>query len=250
VSGVDALLLVIAGVGAGLIGSVAGLASLVSYPALLAAGLPPISANVTNTVALVFGGVGSTLTSRPELRHQRDRVHRLGVAGLAGGLVGAAFLMLTPGREFERIVPWLVGFASIAVLLPARRPASPVSREQAESSGLAFGAFAISVYGGYFGAAAGVLLLAVLLLATGDTLPRSNALKNLVLSGANVVAAVLFAIFADVRWLAVVPLSLGFFIGGVLGPAFVRRVPSRGLRIGIAAAGVLVAVWLAMQVYG
>ena len=92
--GVEAVLLIVAGVAAGLIGSVAGLASLISYPALLAAGLPPISANVTNTVALVFSGVGSTLASRPELRQQRSRVHRLAVAGVAGRLVGAAFCRL------------------------------------------------------------------------------------------------------------------------------------------------------------
>ena len=85
------------------------------------------------------------------------------------------------------------------------------------------GAFVIAVYGGYFGAAAGVVLLALLLLATGDTLPRSNALKNVVLCAANVVAATLFAVLSDVRWLAVLPLSVGFFVGGTLGPAFVRR---------------------------
>jgi uncharacterized membrane protein YfcA len=249
VSGVAAVLLLIAGVAAGLIGSVAGLASLISYPALLAAGLPPISANVTNTVALVFSGVGSTLSSRPELHYQRDRVHRLVLAGVAGGLVGAAFLLLTPGRQFELVVPWLIGFASVAILLPRRR-ASRLPQQNADSGGLALGAFAIAVYGGYFGAAAGVVLLALLLLATGDALPRSNALKNVVLCGANVVAATLFAIVSDVRWLAVLPLSLGFFIGGALGPAFVRRAPSRGLRVAIAVAGLAVAVWLGLRAYG
>jgi uncharacterized membrane protein YfcA len=250
VPGVEAVLLIIAGVAAGLIGSVAGLASLISYPALFAAGLPPISANVTNTVALVFSGVGSTLASRPELRQQRSRVPRLAVAGVAGGLVGAAFLLLTPGRAFEHIVPWLIGLASVAILVPRRAFASRLLEQDADSSGLAFGAFVIAVYGGYFGAAAGVVLLALLLLATGDTLPRSNALKNVVLCAANVVAATLFAVFSDVRWLAVLPLSVGFFVGGTLGPAFVRRAPSRGLRVGIAVAGLAVAVRLGWQAYG
>jgi len=250
VPGVEAILLIVAGVAAGLIGSVAGLASLISYPALLAAGLPPISANVTNTVALVFSGVGSTLASRPELRQQRGRVHRLVVAGVAGGLVGAAFLLLTPGGAFEHIVPWLIGLASVAILLPRRAGVSQLLEPDADSGGLALGAFVIAVYGGYFGAAAGVVFLALLLLATGDTLPRSNALKNVVLCAANVVAATLFAILSDVRWLAVLPLSLGFFIGGTLGPAFVRRAPSRALRVGIALAGLAVAVRLGWQAYG
>jgi uncharacterized membrane protein YfcA len=168
VPGVEAILLIAAGVAAGLIGSVAGLASLISYPALLAAGLPPISANVTNTVALVFSGVGSTLASRPELRQQRGRVHRLVVAGVAGGLVGAAFLLLTPGGAFEHIVPWLIGLASVAILLPRRAGVSQLLEQDADSGGLALGAFVIAVYGGYFGAAAGVVLLALFcsLLAT------------------------------------------------------------------------------------
>lgn len=110
------LLLLIAGVGAGLTGSIAGLASLISYPALLGAGLAPVTANVTNTVALVFSGVGSVAGSRPELRGQADRVRRLGVVGVAGGLVGGALLLSTPDGAFEKVVPWLIGFGSLTIL--------------------------------------------------------------------------------------------------------------------------------------
>jgi uncharacterized membrane protein YfcA len=111
------LLLVLAGLGAGLVGSVAGLASLISYPALLATGIPPLSANVTNTVALVFNSVGSVSASRPELVGQRRRLVRLCAAGLAGGAVGAVLLLLTPSSAFEKLVPVLIASASAAILV-------------------------------------------------------------------------------------------------------------------------------------
>lgn len=122
------LLLVLGGLGAGVAGSVAGLASLISYPALLAAGLPPVTANVTNTVALVFGSIGSVSGSRPALRGQGPRVRRLAGAAALGGVAGGVLLLLTPAESFERIVPWLIGLASIAILVSPRpvalRPAA------------------------------------------------------------------------------------------------------------------------------
>jgi uncharacterized membrane protein YfcA len=156
-------LLVLAGVGGGLTGSVAGLASLVSYPALLAAGLSPVPANVTNTVALIFSTAGSVSASRPELSGQWYRLRRLAPAALLGGASGGAILLLTPPGAFERFVPILIGLASIAVLLP--RPTSHLAEDQSGNpSWLVPGTFAVGVYAGYFGAAAGVLLLAMLLL--------------------------------------------------------------------------------------
>jgi uncharacterized membrane protein YfcA len=120
VSAVDVLLLVCAGVGAGLSGSIAGLASLVSYPALLAVGLGPIAANVTNTTALVFSTLGATLGSRPELEGQAARLRPLAVAGALGGATGATLLLLTPSDTFERIAPWLIGVASLTILVRPR----------------------------------------------------------------------------------------------------------------------------------
>jgi uncharacterized membrane protein YfcA len=241
------VLLLLAGIGAGLAGSISGLASVISYPALLAVGLPPISANVTNSVALVFSGIGSTLGSRPELRGQLRRLRLLSGVAVVGGSCGAALLLLTPAAAFERVVPWLIGFASLCVLIP--RPAAHPELGARDRAPVIVGVLLISLYGGYFGAAAGVLLLALLLAATAETLPRSNAVKNAVLFCANGVAAVGFAIFGDVRWLAAVPLGIGFFAGGLLGPRVVRRLPSGPLRLGIAVAGVLIAIRLALQAY-
>ena len=181
--GWDPLWLVVAGMGGGLAGSVAGLASVVSYPALLAVGLPPVSANVSNTVALVFSTVGSVSGSRPELAGQRARAKRLAVAAVAGGAIGAALLLLTPPDQFARVVPWLIGGASLAVLVPRpRRVSAATATPRWELSATVF---AIAVYGGYFGAAAGVLLLAALMLMTGEVLARSNAMKNLTLVGSS-----------------------------------------------------------------
>lgn len=119
-SAVELALLALAGVGAGLAGSIAGLASLVSYPALLAVGLPPVTANVTNTVSLVASGVGSALGSRPELAGQAGRVGRLGLVAAAGGTLGGALLLLTPSEAFERIVPWLIAVAALVILAQPR----------------------------------------------------------------------------------------------------------------------------------
>ncbi len=239
-------LLILAGVGGGLAGSIAGLASLVTYPALLAAGLAPVAANVTNTVGLVFSSVGSISGSRPELADQRPRILRLAGWAVAGGIVGGVALLLTPGAGFEKIVPFLIALASVAILVV--RP-STVIVAQLDSNRLRIGTFLVGIYGGYFGAAAGVLLLALLLTCTGDTLPRSNAAKNVLLGMANAVAAISFAVFGPVHWLAVLPLSIGLFIGGRLGPIVVRHSPPTWVRSGIAVAGVGLAIDLGIRAY-
>ena len=247
------VLLVAAGIAGGLFGTIAGLASLATYPALLAVGLAPISANVTNTVALVFTGIGSVLSSRPELKGQGPRIRRLAPMAVFGGIAGAALLLSTPADGFEKIVPWLIGFASLTILIPRRpvpdghvAPAQSTRLRVAEAAGMAL----ICVYGGYFGAAAGVLMLAMLLHTTHDTLPRANALKNGLLGVANGIAALIFAFLAPVDWLAVLPLGLGCLVGAWLGPKVVRWAPVTILRWLIGLAGLALAIRLGMQAYG
>ena len=249
-------LLLAAGVGAGLVGSVAGLASLISYPALLLTGVPPVTANMTNTVSMSLLAVGSVSASRPELRGQRRRLLRHVPAGVLGGVAGAALLVLTPSEAFEKIVPALIGLASGAMLL-ARPPAELAvegAREQARHPHrdrwwLPLGTFAVAIYGGYFGAAAGVLMLAMYLLTTGEGMPRGNALRNVVLGAANGVAALGFVVFGSVAWAAALPLALGLFAGGLLGPGIVRRAPQTLLRRLVALAGLALAVHLAVQAW-
>jgi uncharacterized membrane protein YfcA len=254
VSPLEFAFLVLAGIGAGLTGSVAGLASLISYPALLAVGIPPVTANVTNTVALVLNSVGSVSASRPELTGQGRRLVPLAVAAVLGGTAGAVLLLLTPTGAFERIVPFLIAGASATILVqrPPRELAAEGHREHPvprDPRWLACGTFAIAVYGGYFGAAAGVLMLAMYLLGTGETLPRGNAMKNLILGVANSVAAVGFVVFASIAWSAALPLAIGLFVGGLIGPRVVRRVPQTALRRVIAVAGLGLAVRLGIPAF-
>jgi uncharacterized membrane protein YfcA len=249
------LVLVLAGTGilGGLVGSVASLASLVSYPALLALGLPPVSANVTNTVALVFSGVGSTAGSRPELTGQGRRVARLGLLTAAGGAAGAALLLATPGQWFAYVAPVLIAAGAVAILRPPAQLAAALPGDESVSHEGGWGSylilFGVAVYIGYFGAAGGILLLAVLIRMLAEPLAVSNAIKNAVAGLANAVASIGFAIFGPVRWEAVLPLAVGFLIGGWIGPALVRRLPAGPLRIVIACCGLALAVKLGISAY-
>jgi uncharacterized membrane protein YfcA len=243
------LLLLLAGVGAGLAGTVTGLASLVSYPALLAVGLPPLAANVTNTVALSCNALGAAAGSQPELRGQRATVVRLGAVCVVGGAVGAGLLLLTPGAAFQRIVPWLIALASVFILArPVLLRAGTGSLGDRHPAVLA-GMFGAAVYAGYFGAAAGVVMLALLSAVTPDSHARVNALKNVVLGLGNATAAIGFAVLGPVSWTAALPLAVGFFGGGLLGPRLVRRLPTTALRVVIAALGLALAVRLGVQAY-
>jgi uncharacterized membrane protein YfcA len=211
---------------------VAGLASLVSYPALLAVGLPALTANVTNTVALVL------------VHRQRGQLLPAG-AGRAGGAAAAAgrghgggrggrggVAAVDPERVFEFLVPVLIGGASLVLLLQPgiRRLTGGLVDER--SPALLAGVFAVGMYGGYFGAAAGVVLLALLTVSVAEPLARLVAARNVALGLANLVAAVSFAVFGPVRWAAAAPLAAGFLVGGGLGPGLVRRLPGDRLRVG------------------
>jgi uncharacterized membrane protein YfcA len=234
------------GVLAGIVSTVASLASVVSYPALLALGLRPVSANVTNTVALMFTAVGAAAGSRPELAGQGRRVLRLGLLTATGGGAGAALLLLTPARGFELVAPVLIALGSLTILrrpVPSR-PADPVPGWLPQ-----VGVFAVAVYVGYFGAAGGVLMLAVLIRLYTQSLARTNALKNVISGLANGVAGLGFAIFGPVQWAAVLPLAIGFMAGGWIGPALVRRLPARGLRVFVGICGLAVAIRLGVSTY-
>jgi uncharacterized membrane protein YfcA len=238
-----------AGTLAGVFSTVAALASVVSYPVLLAFGLPPISANVTNTVALVFAGAGAAAGSRRELAGQAGLVLRLGLLTAAGGAAGAALLLLTPASAFEAVAPWLIGAASV-LLIVQPMIAALAARPGGERSWPLRAALAgVGVYVGYFGAAAGILLLAVLSAMLDQPLARVNAAKNVVSGLANAVAALGFALFGPVRWAAAVPLAAGFLVGGWIGPALVRRLPARAMRLGVGVCGLALAVRLGLAAY-
>jgi hypothetical protein len=244
----DLVLLAGAGTLAGILGSAGGTASLVSFPALLAVGIPAFQANVTNAVAFVAMGPGSALGSRPELRGQGPWLRRWGLLTAAGGAAGAALLLLTPAGIFERIVPYLVATAALALLFQPRIAAF-LEAHFARSSRLLLpsGLLAASLYNGYWGAGAGVLTLAVLLLTVDADFAHANALKNMLLGIADLVAAVGFVLFGPVEWAAAAPLALGLLAGGVVGPSVTRHVPGDVIRIlvGLAGLGLALKLWIA-----
>ena len=195
-------------------------------------------------------GVGSALGSQPELRGTAGRLRTLCPAAALGGGAGAALLLSTPAGGFERIVPWLLAVGSLAILLPRRAEDLPGrGRGGRRPLVVAGGLFLVAIYGGYFGAAAGVLMLALLLVADADPLPRANAIKTVTLSVANGVAAIVFAFAAPVRWTAVLPLAAGCLAGSVIGPIVVRRANVTALRVVIAAAGLGLAIHLGIDAY-
>lgn len=239
----DVLGLLGVGLAAGVVSTVVSLASIVSYPALLAFGLPPLTANVTNTVALVFTGIGAAAGSRPELAGQGGRVLRLGPVAALGGATGALLLLVTPSRTFELIAPWLIAMAS---LLLARPPSAHV---HGEGTLTRIALFCVAIYVGYFGAAGGILMFAVLSAMFDHSAAKLNAMKNVLSGLANAVAATGFALFGPVDWAAAAPLAAGFLVGGWLGPKIVRRMPGNSLRHLAAACGLAVAVKLGWDAY-
>ncbi|WP_246080437.1 sulfite exporter TauE/SafE family protein [Nonomuraea mesophila] len=232
------------GVVAGVVSTVVSLASIVSYPALLAFGLPPLTANVTNTVALVFTGIGAAAGSRPELAGEGGRMLRLGPVAAVGGATGAFLLLVTPAETFELIAPWLIAMAS---LLLARPPAGRASGEHGMTARV--GLFAVTIYVGYFGAAGGLMVFAVLAATFAQPAAKLNAMKNVLSGLANAVAALGFAMFGPVDWGAAVPLAAGFLLGGWTGPKIARRLPGAGLRYLAAACGLAVAIKLGWDSY-
>ncbi|WP_406316770.1 sulfite exporter TauE/SafE family protein [Streptosporangium sp. NBC_01639] len=245
----EALGLAAVGALAGVVSTVVSLASVVSYPALLAFGLSPLSANVTNTVALLFTGLGAAAGSRPELAGQGRRVLRLGWVTALGGATGALLLLLTPSQLFEVIAPWLIAAASLLLIRPPRLGVLAGDLEAERGWPVRAALFAVAIYIGYFGAAGGVLMFAVLTAVLDQSPVRVNAVKNVVSALANGVAAVGFAIFGPVQWSAALPLAAGFLVGGWLGPAIARRLPGQSLRVVAAVCGLLVALKLGIDAY-
>jgi uncharacterized membrane protein YfcA len=244
-----AIALLAAGVGGGIAGTMASVASVVSYPALLALGLPPLAANVTNTMSLVFCVPGAVLGAQPELTGQRDRVLRYGAVMAAGGAAGAAILLLAPPGAFALAVPVLICSAAVLVLLqPRLRALSPRPGAEQSKRRLAV-MFCVAAYLGYFGAAGGVLLLAALAATISESLIRVNAIKNVVSGAANLVAAAVFAVYAPVDWAFVPPLAAGFLIGGYAGQRLARHLPAAALRVIVALAGLALAVKLGISAY-
>jgi len=240
------LFLVAAGAVAGLVGTAGGITSLVSYPALLLAGLAPLQASIANLVAFVACWPGSAVASQPELRGRWPWLRRWAGVAVLGGAAGAVLLLRTPPGVFGRVVPFLVVAGSLALLFQPWLAARPSWRADAGWGRLLLpgGLLALSVYSGYFGAGSGVLVLALLMLTTEPALVGANALKNMVVGAATATSAVLFAVLTRIDWPAVAALALGLFAGSLAGPWVARRLPPGILRWLVALTGLALAIRL------
>lgn len=244
-SGAHIALLIGAGLVAGLAGSSGAITSLISYPALLAIGIPPLTANVTNSIALVASWPGSAAGSRPELRGQGPWLLRWAPVAAAGGLAGAALLLWTPPGAFNHVVPFLVALAAVTLLLQPRLTTWRANRTRRfDHLVLPMGLSVVSVYDGYFGAGSGIMVLVLLMVTLRETLPRANALKNMTLGVTDFVAAIAFALFGHVRWAAAAYLAIGVLVGSSIGPSITRRAPSGVVRVVVALAGFGLAIQL------
>jgi uncharacterized protein len=242
------LLLIGAGALAGVVGAAGGITSLISFPALLAVGIPPLPATVTNSVALVACWPGSAIGSRPELRGQRAWLRSWSPVAVAGGAIGAGLLLSTSPGLFSRIVPFLVAIGSlILVLQPQISGWLAKHSPGAKSWLLPAGLLLLSAYNGYFGAGAGVMVLTLMLVTVDNRLPSANALKNMLIGVATLVSAIAFVLFGHLRWTAVAPLGLGMLVGSAFGPSVTRRVPAGWMRVLVALTGFGLALrlWIA-----
>jgi uncharacterized membrane protein YfcA len=241
-----------AGVAAGAVNAVVGSGSLITFPTLLAFGYAPIVANVSNNVGLVSGNISGAYGYRRELAGQRSRLARLAIFSVAGSLAGAAALLALPSSSFHLIVSALILLACVLVFLQPRINARIIARRERQASQsesqsgrertspvLAAGNFGAAAYGGYFGAAQGVLVIGLLGSFLDEPLQRVNAAKNVLVAIVNGTAAIVYIIFAHVAWLAVLLIAVGSTVGGLAGARYGRRLPPTALRIFVVAIGVV-----------
>jgi hypothetical protein len=255
------LAIFVAGGAAGTLNAIVGSGSLITFPTLLAFGIPPVVANVSNNVGLVPGNASAAWGYRRELAGQRSRLLWLAIFSAAGAVAGAAALLALPAGAFKVIVPVLILLSCVLVLVQPRlsaRIAAGREREQREAGAegrradktirggpvLAGGLFGAGIYGGYFGAAQGVLVIGLLGTFLDEPVQRINAGKNVLVGFVNGVAAVVYVIFAHVNWVIVALIAVGSTLGGLIGARVGRRLPATALRIFIVVIGVIASVKL------
>lgn len=279
------LLILLAGIGAGFVGYAVGASSLVSYPALLAFGIPPVLANASNTVGVVGTGIGGVMGARKELKGQAVRSITYVVIGAFGGVAGAFLLLKLDPSVFEFAAPVLILLSSLIIAInprgrmqarqaaadataqlkhieatdaakrattptaPHRPPEQLVQPMSRDSWWVWLGVVAVAIYSGYFGAGAGTLALAVLDAAKIGPFHKINALKTLIGTGANISASVVFIIQGAVDWPAAIMLCIGCFIGGYIAPPVTRKIPANIMRAAAVVAGIILTIDLGLKTY-
>ena len=246
-SPLEAIAILAAGLAAGTINTIVGSGSLITFPTLLAFGYSPVLANVSNTVGLVPGSLSGAIGYRRELGGQRGRMIRLGLAAAAGGLTGALLLLALPAATFQRVVPILILGSVVLIAIQPRLSRAMGDRRVAGAEHtipLVVTLYLTGIYGGYFGAGQGVIMMALLGVFLPDDLQRLNGLKNFLAVLINGVAAVLFILLSPIAWPAAILLAIGAIIGGQVGALVGRRLPANVLRGAIIVVGTVVGVRL------
>ncbi len=249
ISSLEFVLVALAAVAAGAVNALAGGGTLITYPILVAVGIPPISANVTNTVALSPGYLGATMGQAKDLHGQQRRLWLTLPAGVVGGILGAILLLRTEERVFQELVPYLILLASGLLAVQERLRGWLVRRREQKGVGAANEATVIlpvglaAVYGGYFGAGVSVMVLAVLGLFLDDSLTRLNALKQAISFSINITAALFFLFSGQVVWTVAAVMAVAALLGGVLGGRLASRIKPASLRRVVVIIGVVVAVY-------
>lgn len=245
----EVITIALAGLAAGTINTVVGSGTLITFPVLLAFGYAPVSANVSNTIGLVPGSVSGAFGYRRELIGQRPRAIRLGSMSVLGGIAGAVLLLLLPASAFKAVVPVFIALALALIVVQPRLNAWLLKREidlerHRASALVPVAVLAVGVYGGYFGAAQGILLLGILGVALAQDLQRTNGLKNVLAGLTNGVAGVYFALVAHVHWAPAAIIAVASIVGAQLGARYGRRLPPNALRGVIVLVGVFAIVEL------
>jgi uncharacterized membrane protein YfcA len=265
-SAVTMILIFIAGLGAGFVGYAVGVSSLVSYPALLAIGIPPVIANASNTLGVIGTGIGGCLGARKELAKQKRRAITEFIIGAIGGIAGAFLLLELPAKYFEYVVPPLILFSAVLIgFNPGKRTTAKTAAQQVEAQlgqkteatqynkkdplWLRIGIWFVAIYSGYFGAGAGTCAMAMLDAAKIGPFHEINALKTVIGTGANITASLVFVFHGAIDWPAAIMLCIGSFIGGYVAPPITRHIPARLMRYATVLAGVALAVDLGIKTY-
>jgi len=246
-SPLEVVAILAAGLAAGTVNTIVGSGSLITFPTLLAFGYPPVVANVSNTIGLVPGSLSGAIGYRRELAGQRGRAIRLGLAASLGGLTGGLLLLALPAAAFQKIVPILILTSVVLIAIQPRLSRAMGDRRvegREHTVPLVVTLFLTGVYGGYFGAGQGVIMMALLGVFLPDDLQRLNGLKNVLAVLINSVAAILFIVFAPVAWAPAILLAIGATAGGQLGASVGRRLPANVLRFAIIVVGTIVGVRL------
>lgn len=243
------LILLLVGIIGGVLSTTTGLASLISYPSLLFLGLSPINANVTNTFALVFTGISSVISSRHELRGSWKEIFKILPIIIVGCILGTTLLFIFPEKIFSKVVPFCILFAAVVFLLPKHQ--GNIQNQHSSIMKLIswIGIFGVGIYSGYFGAAGGIVMLAILAIISSFPFIVYNAEKNFLLGMANVVSIIIYSQKIRIHWNYVLPLAFGFFVGGYIGPAIIRHVPEKIMKWVIGIGSIILAGYLFFQAW-